>query len=143
LVTISGTVSFDATLRIRKQAIDTAKEREVSKILVNTFAVNGELSTLQRYDLATGVLAHAKQREIHPILAMVGKAPTVDGIAVRVGQNRTLNAEAFSDQQEALNWLSRWPNGSTNRPSPAEKCHRDAGLFAIANRHKVYDLSEV
>ncbi len=110
LVKISGRVSFDAALRIFKQAVDTAKKKEVSKILVNTLAVNGELSTLQRYDLATGVLAHAKQRKMNPNLAIVGKAPTVDGFGVRVGQNRNLNDEAFSGQQQALDWLKCWPS---------------------------------
>jgi hypothetical protein len=110
LIAVSGTVSFDAALRTFQQAIDTAKEKEVSKILVNTLAVNGELSTLERYDLATGVLAHARQREMNPKLAIVGKPPTTDGFAVRVGQNRNMNVEAFSEQPRALNWLSRWPS---------------------------------
>jgi hypothetical protein len=110
LVTRSGTVSFDAALRAFKQAVDTAKAKQVSKILVNTLAAKGELSTLDRYDIATGVVEQARQREMNPKIAIVGKPPTMDGFGVRVGQNRNMNAEAFSAQQPALNWLNRWPS---------------------------------
>jgi collagenase-like PrtC family protease len=58
LVTLRGNVSFDATLQIFKQALDAAHEKGVSKILVNTLAVNGELSTVERYEIATGVVAY-------------------------------------------------------------------------------------
>ena len=110
LVTASGTFAFDAALLLLKQVCDTAKEKEVSKILVNALAVDGELATVERYRLGTEVTAYLKQRQMSPRLAFVGKPPAVDGFGVRVAQNRGITTEVFSSQQEALRWLDKWPS---------------------------------
>ena len=110
LVTASGTLAFDAALLLLKQVCDTAKEKEVSKILVNALAVDGELATVDRYRLGTEVTAYLKQRQMSPRLAFVGKPPAVDGFGVRVAQNRGITTEVFSSQQEALRWLDKWPS---------------------------------
>jgi hypothetical protein len=110
LVTASGNVALDAALRVYKQIFDRAKEERVNKILVNTLAVDGELTTLERYTLAMDLVAYLKEREMNPRLANVGKPPTTNGFAVRVGQNRGVSVEVFSSQQEALSWLAKWPN---------------------------------
>ena len=110
LVTASGTLAFDAALRLLKQVCDTAKEKEVSKILVNALAVDGELATVDRYRLGTEVTAYLKQRQMSSRLAFVGKPPAVDGFGVRVAQNRGITTEVFSSQQEALRWLGKWPS---------------------------------
>ena len=110
LVTASGDVAFDAGLRLLKQVCDTAKEKEVNKILVNALAIDGELSTFERYRLGVELAAYLKQHQMNPRLAFVGKLPTTDGFAARVGQNRGVNTEVFSSQQEALNWLAKWPS---------------------------------
>jgi hypothetical protein len=39
LVTATGNFTLDAALRLLKQVCDTAKEKEVNKILVNTLAM--------------------------------------------------------------------------------------------------------
>ena len=110
LVTASGTFAFDAALLLLKQVCDTAKEKEVSKILVNALAVDGELATVDRYRLGTEIAAYLKQRQMSPRLAFVGKPPAVDGFGVRVAQNRGITTEEFSTQQEALRWLDKWPS---------------------------------
>jgi len=110
LVTASGTFAFDAALLLLKQVCDTAKEKEVSKILVNALAVDGELATVDRYRLGTEIAAYLKQRQMSPRLAFVGKPPAVDGFGVRVAQNRGITTEVFSSQQEALRWLGKWPS---------------------------------
>ncbi|MFZ0886451.1 MAG: hypothetical protein WAN14_23820 [Candidatus Acidiferrales bacterium] len=109
LVTASGPVSLDTALWLLKEAFDAAKEKEVSKILVNTFAVTGALSTFERYTLGVEVAAYLRLREMNPRVAFVGKLPTTDGFGVRVAQNRNVTAEVFSSQEEALNWLANWP----------------------------------
>jgi len=108
LVTASGTIAFDSASRLLKQVFDTAAEKQVSKILVNCLAVEGKLSTLERYDLGIEVVAYLELRQLNPKVAFVGKPPTVDGLGVRVGQNRGLITEVFSSQQEALSWLHGW-----------------------------------
>jgi len=60
--------------------------------------VDGELSIFERYHLGAEVATYLKQRQMNPKFAFVGKPPTVDGFAVRVGQNRELVAEVFSNQ---------------------------------------------
>jgi hypothetical protein len=110
LVTASGTFAFDAALLLLKQVCDTAQEKEVSKILLNALAVDGELATVERYRLATEVTAYLKQRRMSPRLAFVGRPPTVDGFGVRVAQNRGITTEVFSGQLEALKWLDKWPS---------------------------------
>jgi hypothetical protein len=110
LVTASGAFAFDAALLLLKQVCDTAKEKEVSKILVNALAVDGELATVERYRLGIEVTAYLKQRQMSPRLAFVGKPPAVDGFGVRVAQNRGITTEVFASQQEALRWLDTWPS---------------------------------
>jgi hypothetical protein len=110
LVTASGTQTFDAALRLLKQILDTAAERQVKKILVNGLAVEAELSTLDRYRVATEIAAYLKQRQMSPRIAFVGKPPVMDGFGVRVGQNLGLSTEIFPTQQDALSWLATWPS---------------------------------
>ncbi|MGC1998367.1 MAG: hypothetical protein WA658_00830 [Candidatus Acidiferrales bacterium] len=76
LVTASGPVALDAALRRLKRAFDAAKEKEVSKILVNTIAVSGELSTFERYTLGVEVVAYLRLHEMNPKVAFAGKLPT-------------------------------------------------------------------
>jgi hypothetical protein len=110
LVTASGTLAFDAALRLLKQVCDTAAEKQVNKILVNGLAVDGEFSTLERYRLGVEVAVYLDQRQMRPRIAFVGKPPALDGFGVRVGQNRGLTTEMFSSQQEARDWLNKWPS---------------------------------
>ena len=110
LVTASGSLAFDVALRLLKQVFDTATEKQVNKILVNGLAVDGKLSTLERYSLGVEIAAYLKQRQMNQKVAIVGKPPSVDGFGVRVGQNRGVITEFFSSQQEALNWLDCWPS---------------------------------
>jgi hypothetical protein len=110
LVTASGSLAFDAALRLLKQVLDTAAEQQVNRILVNCLALDGELSTLERYSLGVEVPAYFKQRQMNLRIAFVGKPPAMDGFGVRVAQNRELPTEMFSSQQEALNWLDKGPS---------------------------------
>jgi hypothetical protein len=86
------------------------KEKKVNKVLANCLAMEGGLSTFERYDLGVEVAAYVRQCQISPKMAFVGKPPTIDGFAVRVGQNRGLISEVFSSQEEALSWLEQWPS---------------------------------
>jgi hypothetical protein len=110
LVTLSGDLAYDPALPLLKQMCDTAKEKGVSKILVHALAVQGELSTLERYTLGTELGKYIMQRQMNPRLAAIGKPPSLDGFAALVAQNRSLTAKVFSSQQEALTWLANWPS---------------------------------
>ncbi len=110
LVTATGNFKFDPALRLLKQACDTAAEKQVHKILVNALAMDGEISTLERYSLGAQLSSHIQKQQPNLRLAIVGKPPSVDGFAVRVGQNRGIVTEVFSSEEEALRWLGIWPS---------------------------------
>ena len=109
LVTARGTVEFDAALRLLKQVCATAKDKGVNKILVNGLALEGELSTVDRYRFGAEMALYLRQIQMSPRLAFVGKPPTMDGFGVRVAQNRDITTEIFSSQQAAQEWLDKWP----------------------------------
>jgi hypothetical protein len=90
-----------------KQMFDTAAEKQVNKILVNTLAMDGHLSPLESYHLGVQVAAYLKQRKMNPRLAVVGKPPAIDGLGVGVARSRRVTAEAFPSEQEALDWLDK------------------------------------
>ena len=106
IVTAHGDAAFDAALRLLKEACDAAAAKQLNRILVDCLAMEGEFSTLERYTLGVEVATYIVQRQMNHRLALVGKLPTLDGFGVRVAQNRGLTTEFFSNQQEALNWLS-------------------------------------
>ena len=105
LVTASGILEFEAAVRLLKQACDVANEKGTNKVLVNTFAVDGELSVSERYRIGVEIAAYVKQRQMNTRLAIVGKTPTINGFGVLVAQNRDLVTNAFASQEEAVNWL--------------------------------------
>ena len=110
LVTLSGKLTFDSGLLVLKQMCDTAQENEISKILVNALEMHGKVSTIESYHFGLKMVAQFKQRQMKPWLAFVGKPLSIDGFAVRVAQNRGLGAEVFSTEQDARNWLGKWPS---------------------------------
>jgi len=99
-----------AALRLLKQICEMATSRHVNKILVNALALDGTVSELDRYQVAVDLTGYLQEQGWNYRLAIVGKSPTVDAFGVRVAQNRGLTAEYFSTEQEALNWLNRWPD---------------------------------
>lgn len=107
-VTASGNFTLDAALRLLKEVCDTATEKQVDKILVNGLSMEGELPTLDRYQLGAEIAAYLKQHGMNHRLAIDGKAPSLNGFAVRVAENRGVTTAMFSSEQEALNWLSAW-----------------------------------
>lgn len=105
VITATGTQSFGQVVRLGKQIFDLAAEKQIDHILVNALAVDGTLTTLERYGNAVQLTEYLQQRRMMPKIAIVGKPPSTDGFAVRVAQNRSVPVEVFASVQEALNWL--------------------------------------
>src|SRR5215510_2164607 len=105
LVVVNGELSFNAAWDVLKQTYDTALEKQVNLILVDSLAVEGRLTTFEKYRLGTETVTYFRSRLMQPRIACVGKPPSVDGFAVLVAKNRWVAAEMFSDRDEALNWL--------------------------------------
>ena len=104
-VTATGDLAFESTLRLLKHICDTAAEKQTTKILLNGLAVSGGLSTLERYTLGVEIAPYLARSLKNAKFALVGKPPAMDGFGVLVGQNRGANAEIFSNEQAALDWL--------------------------------------
>ncbi len=105
--TITGPMAPDGLLPVFYKIIDTAIERGLGPILIDFSAIDGTLATSERFNLAESAAAYflSKSRTIRPRIAIVGKAPLIDGFGAMVASNRGINAKAFSDVPQALDWL--------------------------------------
>jgi hypothetical protein len=108
LVTLTGRVNDESLLRLFKEFLDLAAEKRVRKILIDSLAISGILSTMERYDLGTKIAEYVFQLGINPRIAVVGIPPTVDGFVARVAQNRDVAMEVFPTCEKALAWLEMW-----------------------------------
>ena len=106
VVTLSGELSFNAAWHRLKQTVDAALVNRVNFILIDTLAVEGKFTTVERYRLGTTTENYLHLQEIHPRIAIVGKPPASDGFAVLVAKNRSVIVNMFSSRREAINWLS-------------------------------------
>ena len=105
LVVLSGEVSFNQAWDVLKQAYDTALEKHVNRIVVDSLGVESRLTTFERYRLGTETVTYFRAERMDLRIACVGKPPFVDGFVVLVGKNRWVATEMFSNRPEALNWL--------------------------------------
>ena len=105
LAKASGHVSVKEVLRVFQNVIDTARERGFDKILMDFFAVEGELSTIELYEVGKTMAEYCVSRSIYPRVAVLGKRPTVTGFGAQVAWNRGLTSMTFSESHAALNWL--------------------------------------
>ena len=105
VATVAGWVSLSEAISVFTKACDVAAERGFDQILVDCLSVEGELSTMDRYELGRTVAEYCSSRSITPKVATVGKPSLINGFAARVAWNRGLVAETFSELQEAMNWL--------------------------------------
>jgi hypothetical protein len=110
LVTASGEFTVRAALSLLKQTIDTADQKGIKRVLVDCFAMQGELSTFERYDLGVEVAKYFLSKQSHAKLAIVGIAPTIDGFAVQVASNRGMSTALFATKKDALIWLESFPS---------------------------------
>lgn len=105
VVTAAGCVSLSDAISVFTKACDVAAQRGFHLILVDCLSVDGELSTMERYELGRTVAEYCSGRSMSPKVATVGKAPLIDGFAARVASNRGLASETFSESQRAMGWL--------------------------------------
>jgi hypothetical protein len=100
-----GQVSLSEVVSIFTKACDVAAEKGFDRILVDCLQVEGELATLERYELGRKVAEYCLNRSFNPKIATVGKLPLVDGFGALVAGNRGLTAETFSELPKAMDWL--------------------------------------
>ena len=111
VVIASGTVSYPAAHSLLEQLLDTAKQHRMSRIFVDTLAVEGQLTPQDRRHLGRALAAYvALDRSVQ--MAFVGK-PTA-GQGVTVARNCGVVIEKFSTRQDALKWLEGTGAGASS-----------------------------
>ena len=105
LATATGRVSVEEVLRVFKNVIDAATERGFNKILMDFWAVTGELAVIDLYEIGKAMAEYCVSKSICPKVALIGKPPLVTGFGAEVASNRGLTSMTFSERQPALNWL--------------------------------------
>jgi hypothetical protein len=96
----AGRVSLSDAISLFTKACDVAIERDFDRILVDCLSVEGELSTMERYELGRTVAEYCNSMSITPKIATVGKRPLINGFAALVAWNRGLVAETFPELQK-------------------------------------------
>ena len=115
LATFAGRVSLSEVIEDFKKTCDAAAKRGFDKILVDCLAVEGELSTLERYELGRTVAEYCQRRSMNPKIATVGYPPLINGFGALVASNRGLVAETFSEFQKVVEWLNRFGSKAAAR----------------------------
>ena len=65
LVVVNGELSFNAAWDVLKQTYDTALEKHMNLILVDSLAVEGKLTTFEKYRLGTETVTYFRSRLMH------------------------------------------------------------------------------
>jgi hypothetical protein len=116
VATAEGRVSLSEAISVFTNPCDVAVDSGLDWILVDASSVEGELSTLERYELGRTVAEYCNSRSLALKVATVGKPPLINGFGARVALNRGLVAETFPELQKAMNWLKAF-GSKTDRPS--------------------------
>ena len=90
LATVAGQVSLKEALLLGKSAIDAATEQGLGMILMDCFAMAGELSVQERYDLGKAMAEYCASKSVYPKVALVGEPPAITGFVAEVASNRGL-----------------------------------------------------
>jgi hypothetical protein len=105
LATVTGRVSFHKALECWKTICETAADRGCNKILFDALGAQGEISDLEKYEVSKIIVEYCRQPSMSPVVAVVGKPPTITGFGALVASNRGLTIFTFSERQAALDWL--------------------------------------
>ena len=105
--TVTGPVSPEGLLKAFSEACDKALERGSARILADLSELEGNLSASDRFKVGEGAAAQSLGRKwrVRPKVALVGKAPLMDGFGAMVALSRGLNVKTFSEVSQALDWL--------------------------------------
>lgn len=109
LAVVRGTVASEAIWQVLKQICDTALQKELTRILVDAFAAQGVVTTIERYTLGVKLVTYCGEHKLWPRLAFIGVPPVIDGFGILVAKNRGLVTERFPNRKEALEWVRAVP----------------------------------
>jgi hypothetical protein len=113
LATAAGHASLTETVELGKHVCDAAAERGFRRVLLDCFAVDGELSVTERFILGKTIVEYCVTRSIAVKVAIMGNSPVVTGLAAEVAWTRGMMVQAFSDRQAAMDWLNAFGSKAT------------------------------
>lgn len=106
----TGTCSSAQELKeVFQSAIKAAHKSKQVKVLIDASAVKGQLSRLDRYEVATFLSSQTAQQPLRiKAIAIAGKEPLIDParFGETVARNRGVNGRVFFDLDEAIEWLA-------------------------------------
>jgi hypothetical protein len=98
-----GSFTLERFKRQQEAAARACKERKQSRLLVDVTRLGAQLSTLDRYELASHAVQVAWDLRVALFVTPSFLDPKKFGILV--AQNRGLVVDAFIDRQKAVDWL--------------------------------------
>ena len=104
---VHGERDFDSYRRILEQVANEAAQQGVSKILLDLKHLDGDLTPIERINLAVKGLDDITKLRINPIVAVVGA--TAKRLAVIAAQSLGADVEMFPSIEKAIEWLNRSP----------------------------------
>jgi len=113
LATAAGRVSLNEAVAFGENICDAAAERGFAKILLDCFAVEGELTVTERFILGKTIAEHCAIRSMNHKVAVIGNPIMVTGLGAKVAWNRGLNVQTFPELQAALAWLEGFGTKAT------------------------------
>src|SRR5262245_11060780 len=105
LAVVNGTMSFDAAWQVMKEICDTAFQKQLTRILVDTLGVQGVTTTIDRYTLGVKLVTYCVEHKLRLKLAFIGQPPVLDGFGITVARNRGLDTKVFLDRESAVQWV--------------------------------------
>jgi hypothetical protein len=89
--------------RQAEAASATCRDRKKAKMLVDISAITAQLTTMERFDLASHAVRVSAGLKVALLVNPTFLDPSKFGIVV--AQNRGLTVDAFTDRQRAVDWL--------------------------------------
>jgi hypothetical protein len=89
--------------RQAEAASATCRDRKKAKMLVDISAITAQLTTMERFDLASHAVRVSAGLKVALLVNPTFLDPSKFGIVV--AQNRGLTVDAFTDPQRAVDWL--------------------------------------
>jgi len=109
LITCSGSYDQADAEQIFCMAFETAARQKVPRVLLDCRKVTGELSTMDRFDLAeyVSMLVLSRMNAESVRIAVVGVEPLIDPgrFGETVAVNRGVTGKVTTDLNEAMEWL--------------------------------------
>jgi hypothetical protein len=102
VVVVTGSVSYQSAYSLLEESLDRAKPDNVSRILVDTLAVDGPLTPKDRQNLGRALAVYAAS-DLQIKMAFI--ASDAAGAGVAVAQQSGVAIRMFRTRDEGMQWL--------------------------------------